>query len=68
MPRQIKGIRGYRAITLMSLMAKWYAAMVVLLLSKEKEPEEWNELRVGCELRAYAVAGDELASETLGVA
>ena len=33
----------------MSVLAKWYAAVVVGLLHKEPEPIEWKELHVGAE-------------------
>ena len=36
------GIRGFRTIALMSVLAKWYAAVVVGLLHEEPEPTEWN--------------------------
>ena len=42
-----KGIRGFRAIALMSALAKWYSAVVVGLLHEEAEPFEWTKLPVG---------------------
>ena len=42
-----KGIQGYRAIALTSVMSKWYASCVVMLLERENEPEAWEKLVVG---------------------
>ena len=44
-----KGLRGFRAIALMSVLAKWYAAVGVALLQGERELLEWKELHVGAE-------------------
>ena len=41
-------IRGFRAAALMSLHAKWYAAVVVGLYA-ELEPIEWKEMHGGAE-------------------
>ena len=46
-----KRIREFRAIALMSMLAKWYAAVVVGLLQEEEEPVEWRRLHVGTERR-----------------
>ena len=35
-----KGLRGFRAIALISVLSKWYAAVLVGLLHDEKEPIE----------------------------
>ena len=43
-----KCIRGFRAAALMSLLAKWYAAVVVGL-NAELEPIEWKEMHGGAE-------------------
>ena len=43
------GLRG-QAIAMMSVLAKWYAAVVVGLLQEEPEPVEWRELYVGAEI------------------
>ena len=43
------GIGLFRAIALMSVLAKWYAAGVVGLLHEEPKPIEWKELHVGAE-------------------
>ena len=37
-----KGTRGVRAIALMSVLAEWYAAVMVGLLQEEPEPIEWK--------------------------
>ena len=42
-----KGFRSYRAIALTSVMSKWYASCILLRLEKGKEPEKWNNLRIG---------------------
>ena len=42
-----KGIRSYRAIVLTSVMSKWYASCIVLLLEQEMEPAKWKNLLVG---------------------
>ena len=36
------GIRGYRAIALMSVMAKWYAAVLTQMLREIGELGEWR--------------------------
>ena len=41
-----KGIRSYRAIALTSVMSKWYASCIILLLEKEKEPVKWKNFHV----------------------
>ena len=35
----------FRATALMSVLTKWYAAVVVGLLHEEPEPIEWKELQ-----------------------
>ena len=42
-----KGIRSCKAIALTSVISKWYAACVILLLEKEKELGGWKKLQVG---------------------
>ena len=42
-----KGIRSYRAIALTSVMSKWYASCIILLLENEKELVKWKVLHVG---------------------
>ena len=42
-----KGIRSCKAIALTSVISKWYAACVILLLEKEKEFGGWKKLQVG---------------------
>ena len=44
-----KGIREFLAIALVSLLAKWYAAVVVGLLHEEPDPIELKEQHVGAE-------------------
>ena len=44
-----KGIRGFRAIALLSVFSKWYTSVLVDMLHEEKEPIEWMELHVGAE-------------------
>ena len=42
-----KGIRSYRATELTSVISKWYASCIILLLQKEKGPVKcW--LRICC--------------------
>ena len=47
--KQGKGIRGFRAIALMSVLAKWCAALVVGLQHEELEPIESKQLHVEAE-------------------
>ena len=42
-----KGIRSYRAIALDIGDGKWCASCILLRLEKDREPEKWNNLRVG---------------------
>ena len=42
-----KGIQGYRAIALTSVMSKWYASCVMMLVEREPVPEAWERLLVG---------------------
>ena len=42
-----KGIKGYQAIALTSVMSKWYASCVMMLVEREPVPEVWNRLVVG---------------------
>ena len=37
-----KDIRGFRAIALMSVWAKWYCAVLVEMLHEEEEPSQWK--------------------------
>ena len=37
----------HRAITLTSMVSKWYASCIILRLEKKKEPESWNDWNVG---------------------
>ena len=63
-----KGIRSYRAIALTSVMSKWYASCLILLLEMEKEPVKWKNLHVGGEDGILASVGYEFAPKTLGMA
>ena len=42
-----KGLRGFRAIALLSVFSRWYTTVLVDLLHEEKEPIEWMSLHVG---------------------
>ena len=42
-----KGIRSYTAIALTSVMSKWYASRIILLLEQRREPQNWKKLHVG---------------------
>ena len=44
-----KGLRGFRAIALLSVFSKWYNKVLVDLLHEEKEPIQWLSLHVGAE-------------------
>ena len=44
-----KGLRGFRAIALLSVFSKWYTTVLVYLLHEEEEPIEWKSLHVGAE-------------------
>ena len=44
-----KGLRGFRAIALLSVFCKWKTTVLVDLLHEEKEPVEWKLLHVGAE-------------------
>ena len=44
-----KGLRGFRAIALLSVFSKWYATVLVDMLRDEKEPSEWKRLHVEAE-------------------
>ena len=44
-----KGLRGFRAIALMSVFPKRYVTVLVDLLHQEKEKVEWRRLHVGAE-------------------
>ena len=63
-PNLKKGIRGFRAIALLSMFSKWYTTVLVELLHEEKEPIEWRNLHVGAE-RAHAGGTYEHTAETL---
>ena len=43
------GLRGFRAIELLSVFSKWNTTVPVDLLHEEKEPVEWRRLHVGAE-------------------
>ena len=64
-----KCMRGYRAIALTSVIAKWYALLIlVLMLEKIQEQTPWSDLHV--ERRdgvcAYSGGADEPAAENTG--
>ena len=42
-----KGIKGYKAFALTSVMSKWYATGVILRLELEREPETLKQQHVG---------------------
>ena len=44
-----KGLRGFRAIALLSVSSEWYTTVLVDLLHEEQEPVEWRKLHVGAE-------------------
>ena len=44
-----KGLRGFRAIALLSVFSKWYTTVLVDMLHDEKELYEWRMLHVGAE-------------------
>ena len=44
-----KGLRGFRAMTLLSVFSKRYTTVFVDMLHHEKEPSEWKRLHVGAE-------------------
>ena len=44
-----KGLRGFRAIALLSVFSKWKTTVLVDLLHEEMEPVEWDWLRVEAE-------------------
>ena len=44
-----KGLRGFRAIPLLSVFSKWYTTVLVDLLHEENEPTEWRSFHVGAE-------------------
>ena len=48
-----KGLRGFRAITLLSVFSKWYATVLVDMLHEEKEPIDWWNLHVGAEREVH---------------
>ena len=62
-----KGLRGFRAIALLSVFSKWYKTVLVDLLH---EPIEWWSLHMGAErgvnCGAHAGPADEHPTETLG--
>ena len=37
-----KGLRGFRAIALLSVFSKWYATVLVDMLHEQKKPSEWR--------------------------
>ena len=44
-----KGLRGFRAIALLSVFSNWYTTVLVDMLHEEKEPSEWKRMHVGAE-------------------
>ena len=61
-----KGLRGFRAIALLSVFSRWYTTVLVDLLHEEK----WRSLHVGAErgqLRTHADLADEYTAKALGV-
>ena len=42
-----KGLRGFRALALLSVFSKWYATVMVDMLHEEKEPSKWKRLHAG---------------------
>ena len=46
-----KGLRGLRAIVLLSVFSKCYTTVLVDMLHDGKEPSEWERLHVGAERR-----------------
>ena len=48
-PSWKKGLRGFRAIALLSVFSEWFTTVLVDLLHEEKEPVEWKRLHVGAE-------------------
>ena len=46
-----KGLRGFRAIALLSVFSKWYTTVLVDMLHDEQEPSAWKRLHVGAERR-----------------
>ena len=58
--RQGRGTRGYRAITFMSVMAKCYSSVIVLMLNNTREPKGWGK-------RTVPGIGDEHVAETSGM-
>ena len=44
-----KGLRGFRAIALLTVFSKWYTTVLVDMLHEEKKPIEWRSLHVGAE-------------------
>ena len=67
-----KGIRSYRAIALTSVMSKWCASCILLLLEKEKAARKMEEAThwwIGWnKLPTLVSDDDECDTETLGVA
>ena len=44
-----QGLRGFRAIAVLSAFSEWYTTVLVELLHEEKESVEWKSLSVGAE-------------------
>ena len=67
-----KGLRGFRAIVLLSVFSKWYSTVLVDMLHEEKEPIEWLSLHVGAEREVNCehmlVLLTNLLQKTLGMA
>ena len=42
-----KGLRGFRAIALLSVFSKWYRTVLVDMLHDEMEPIEWKSWHAG---------------------
>ena len=67
-----KGIQGYRAIALTSVMSKWYASCVMMLVERELCVGSMGKASGGRhkqhKLPALASDDDQFAAQTLGVA
>ena len=62
-----QGLRGFRAITLLSLFSEWYATVLVDLLLEEKKPVEMEEFARGSRerrLRTHAIPSYTYIPET----
>ena len=59
-----KGLRGFRAIALLSVLSEWHTTVLVNLLHKEKEPIAWRSLHVGVERRVNCEHMQALVTNT----